>query len=255
MMWLKSIAVAFGMYSRIPVPSIAWSNDSVRFAMCALPLVGLAQGLVSVAWGLVCLWGSFPPLLCAAGFLGFPLLLNGGIHLDGLADASDALASHAPRERKLEIMKDSHLGAFGAIALCLYVVLLFALFASWTFTSMTLWCLPCVYVLSRSLSSWAVTFWPQARKQGMLRTFSDGASHVAVGISAVVFSVAAAAGLVVAGGAAGAATVVVALVTLCWYRWFALRQFGGVTGDVAGWFLQWLELVCVAVLVIGGLVA
>ena len=255
MKWLLSIAVAFGMYSRIPVPSVAWREDSMRYALCAFPLIGVAQGLLCVAWGALCLALGIPALLCAAGFLALPLLVNGGIHLDGLADTSDALASHAPRERMLEIMKDSHLGAFGAIALCVHAILLFAVFASWRFDAVSLWCLPCIFALSRALSGWAITFWPQARKQGMARSFSDGASRTAVGVFAALFSLAAAAGLVVAGGIAGGAAVAAALLMVAYYRHIARSRFGGGTGDVAGWFLQWTEFACIAVLAAGGAIA
>lgn len=255
MRWLLSIAVAFGMYSRIPVPAVAWREDTMRYALCAFPLVGLAQGLLCTAWAAACLALGFPALLCAAGLIALPLLLNGGIHLDGLADTSDALASHATRERMLEIMKDSHLGAFGAIAVCAHLVLLFGILASWELNPTLIWCFPCVFVLSRALSAWAVAFWPQARKQGMARSFSDGASRAAVGVFSALFGLAAAAGLVAAGGVPGACAVVVAAAMVGWYRFVALTKFGGVTGDVAGWFLQWTELACFAALTIGGLVA
>lgn len=255
MKWLLSIAVAFGMYSRIPVPAVAWREDSMRYALCAFPLVGLAQGLVCTAWSALCLAAGMPPLLCAAGLVAIPLAVNGGIHLDGLADASDALASHASRERMLEIMKDSHMGAFGAIALCAHMVLLFAVLASWELDAAAIWCFPCVFVLSRALSGWAVAFWPQARREGMARSFSDGASRRAVGVSSALFAFASAAGLAAAGGGPGACAVVAAAAMAAWYRHVALSRFGGVTGDAAGWFLQWAELACFAVLAIGGIVA
>ena len=68
MKWLLSIAVAFGMYSRIPVPSVAWREDTMRYALCAFPLIGVAQGLLCVAWGALCLALGIPALLCAAGW-------------------------------------------------------------------------------------------------------------------------------------------------------------------------------------------
>ena len=243
---LQTIAVAFAMFSAIPMPQFEWSQKNMRYALCAFPLIGAVCG------GLWCLAGVLPvpELVRAAGFCLVPVLVTGGIHLDGLADTSDALASHAPRERMLEIMKDSHLGAFGAIALCVHAILLFAVFASWRFDAVSLWCLPCIFALSRALSGWAITFWPQARKQGMARSFSDGASRTAVGVFAALFSLAAAAGLAVAGGIAAAALLMVA-----YYRHIALSRFGGVTGDVAGWFLQWTEFACIAVLAVGGAIA
>ena len=123
MIGLQTIAVAFAMFSALPVPQFAWNQKNMRYAMCAFPLIGAVIG------GLWCLCGALPlPMPAkAAGFCLIPVWVTGGIHLDGYADTCDALSSYGDREKKLEILKDPHCGAFAVIRLCSYFAAYLAL--------------------------------------------------------------------------------------------------------------------------------
>ena len=94
---------------------------------------------------------------------------------------------------------------------------------------------------------------PSARKDGMAATLAPAKKRPAQIAWLVGFAVASSAGMIVFSQFIGAVMVVVALCVLLWYRHMALSRFGGVTGDLAGWFLQWAELAMLAVLSIGGL--
>ena len=109
---LRSIVMAFCMFSRIPMPTVEWKNENMRYMLCAFPLVGAVIGLVLWLWQLLAAALGFGPLLWAAGLTLLPVAVTGGIHMDGFCDVSDALASHAPAEKKRAILKDSHTGAF-----------------------------------------------------------------------------------------------------------------------------------------------
>ena len=93
MIVLQTIAVAFAMFSAIPVPQFEWNEKNMRYAMCAFPLIGLVIG---AAW---CVCGALPlpGLARAAGFALVPAWVTGGIHLDGYADTCDALSSYGDR--------------------------------------------------------------------------------------------------------------------------------------------------------------
>ena len=115
---VKSLVIAFAMYSKLPMPRVEWDEKSLSRALWWFPAVGLAAG------GLLWLWLRLSQLLglstvlCAAGALLLPVAVSGGIHLDGFCDTCDALSSHQSRERKLEILKDSHTGAVAIICCC-----------------------------------------------------------------------------------------------------------------------------------------
>ena len=182
-----------------------------------------------------------------------PVAVTGGIHLDGLCDTSDALASWAPRERKLEIMHDPRAGAFGVIGVVVYLILQFSLFTALPLTAGTFLALLCSLVFSRALSGLAVECWPAARADGMAAGLSPAKKRAAIVVPLCAFAAASAAGMVACARAVGALMAVAGLLALAWYRHVALSRFGGVTGDLAGWFLQWAELAMLAMLVAGGM--
>ena len=112
---MKSLIIAFAMYSKFPMPRVDWEKKALSWALCWFPLVGLAVGAVLWLWLALAGWLGFGAVFTAALALLLPIALSGGIHLDGFCDTCDALSSHQSRERKLEILKDSHTGAFAII--------------------------------------------------------------------------------------------------------------------------------------------
>ena len=89
MIVLQTMAVAFAMFSALPVPQFTWNSKNMRYALCAFPLIG---GVIGALWSL-CGALPLPDMIRAGGFCLIPVLVTGGIHLDGYADTSDALSS------------------------------------------------------------------------------------------------------------------------------------------------------------------
>lgn len=122
---LRATGMAFALYSRIPMPPLDWESGARRYTLYAFPLVGLAVGGGLLLWTWLAGALGLGQLLWAAGMTAIPLLITGGIHLDGFCDVCDALASHQSRERKLEIMADPHVGAFAVQGCGLLLLLTF----------------------------------------------------------------------------------------------------------------------------------
>lgn len=241
---LGSFVIAFSMYSRIPMPQMEWTKDRMKYAMCFFPLIGAVIGLLELAlWYLCEAWDLpyFRQMLPVA----LPVLVTGGIHMDGLLDVIDARASHGDREKKLEILKDPHTGAFAIIGCGVYFILYLAAFLELQPDMIPAYCL--VFILTRALSGLAVVTFPLAKKSGLAATFSGAAQKRAVGIVMAGYLAAAEWGIWYLGGTAAAAvTFLISLfVYLSYYR-MAKREFGGITGDLAGYFLQVCELALVA---------
>lgn len=247
---LETTAVAFSMFSALPMPQFQWNKENMRYAMCAFPFIGFVIGGGVWVWSVLCYGLKFGTVLCAAGFTLIPLLITGGIHLDGLCDTADALASHAPVEKKLEILKDPHLGAFGAMSLAAYLLLQFALFTELAVTTTALWCLALGFAVSRTLSGFAVATFPCAKNSGLLHTFADHTSKVRVRVFLGAFMAILSAALLVLAGWYGAVVLGGALVLFLFYYVLSMRCFGGITGDLAGWFLQLCEIGMLGVLVL-----
>ena len=245
---LRAVGMAFALYSRIPVPPLDWESGARRYTLYAFPVVGLAVGGGLLLWTWLAGALGLGQLLWAAGMTAIPLLITGGIHLDGFCDVCDALASHQSRERKLEIMADPHVGAFAVQGCGLLLLLTFGLWCQAERTDGGLWAaLLLVPVLSRGLSAFAALTLPNARGGGLLAAVTGerrrgrwlplcGALLCAAGLAVLK------PGYLWIGGAA--------LLALWYYVKTAKREFGGTTGDLAGWFLQLCELACLAGLVL-----
>ena len=238
---LQTVAVAFSMFSRIPVPAVPWERENLRYSLCAFPLVGMVIGLVCWGWDAFCGILSAPSVLRAAGLCAIPVLLTGGIHLDGFCDTWDARSSHGDMERKQEILEDHHIGAFAVIHLCLYFLAVFALWAALPAFPPVIVLLS--FCLSRCLSGLAVASFPLAKDTGLAHTFATAADKRRVTAVLAVLSVSIALAMGVIGdGLTGWLASAAGLIAFLYYRRMALREFGGVSGDLAGWFLQTAEL-------------
>lgn len=242
---IRSFFMAFSMYSRIPVPQVAWREENRRYVLCFFPLIGAIIGILLLVWQRFCAWAELGKLLYAAGCVLLPVLVTGGIHMDGYIDVCDAKSSFGDREKLFEIMKDSHIGAFAAIHLSLYLLIQLALFSevdSWQLMAVA----GCGFVQSRALSGLAAVTFRNARGEGTLQNFTKSAHRRVTIIAEFVLLAASAAGMVLAGGWTGVAAFAAGVAVFAYYRRFSYRRFGGITGDLAGYFLQLCEIFVLA---------
>lgn len=247
---IHSLIIAFSTYSRIPMPRAEWSEENRRYSMCFFPWIGAVMGLLLAAWLWLCHAWAIGVLLRGAFAALLPILVTGGIHMDGFMDTTDATAAWQSRERRLEILKDSHTGAFAVIGCAGYLLLSAGLYSELTLSD----ALPmgCVFVLSRSLSALTLNHWPKARPEGMLADFAQASKKRAVDAACGAYLLLCAGLLLIFCGWKGAAMLLAAGACLLYYRCFSMKNFGGVTGDLAGWFVQITELACLAVVAVGG---
>src|SRR6266540_7064637 len=120
---MRTLRIAFGLMTTLPfrLPEDWSAGDSGRAALW-YPFIGLVLGTLTwLAWKAAIF--IFPPLVAGIITLVVWVALTGGLHLDGLADCCDGLFASASAERRLEIMKDPRVGAFGVIGLILILFL------------------------------------------------------------------------------------------------------------------------------------
>lgn len=253
MKWLETIAVAFAMFSAIPVPQPVWNKQNMRYAMCAFPLIG---AVIAFCWCVVA-WLAFQlnvsEVLRAALLCAVPVVLTGGIHLDGYADVADARASHASIERKHEILKDPNCGAFALIRTAVYLLVYAGFCAQWRADAYGFCGAASSFVASRCLSGWAVAGFPLAKNTGLAHTFAQSSDKKKVRITLAVLFAGISTLLVALFGIRGLFPVMAGLLVFVRYYVVAKKEFGGITGDLAGWFLQRCELAMLAAVVLGQL--
>ncbi|MBR2389334.1 MAG: adenosylcobinamide-GDP ribazoletransferase [Mogibacterium sp.] len=239
---LKAIAVAFAQYSRIPVPRFEWKEEDMRYSIAAFPLVGAVIGLVFFGVYRCTAHFALPDAAAALLLTAVPLIITGGFHVDGFMDVSDALSSFKSREEKLAILKDPHIGAFAVIrlAVCglIYVASLITVLASDESSSLILG-VASGFVLSRCLSALSVLSFRSAKKEGMLyyeATSAAGGRNANLIIVSVI-GAASVWAMVYFTWPAEYLMLIAGALSFAWYKHVSYKQFGGITGDTAGYFV------------------
>lgn len=243
MFLFESLLIAMSTYSAIPVPQFAWNDRNMKYAICFFPAVGILCGVALWGWLMLADYLQISSFFFAMVATCLPLLITGGIHMDGYMDTVDALASHRPRERKLEILKDPNCGAF-AVIYCGIYLLAYAGLLYELFTAGCIAVLCPTFVLSRSLCALCAVNMPNARKAGMLCAYTKNTEKHTATITLAVVLIVSGAATVLVSPIIGGITVFFAVVSALFYRKLAMKQFGGVTGDTSGFFLQICELAC-----------
>lgn len=242
---MRAIIIMFSTYSRIPMPQVRWDDKSRGYAICAFPLVGVVISLLCLGLVRLAAMLKIPDTALACLLISLPVIVTGGIHLDGLIDTSDARSSYADREKKLEILKDPHAGAFGIIRLALYLLLALAaleILLSRGMSRRTFIPALLIPVLSRICSGLMAQLLPKARRTGMLSDMVGRKTERGKVLLLAVQLVVCAAVLLAADLMAGGILLAAEAVLILYYRHMALAEFGGVTGDLAGWYLCMAEL-------------
>ncbi len=238
---INACIIAFAMYSKIPMPRADWNKENMKYAMCFFPWVGAVIGAVFYFWGIYAKRIPVGNNLYAVLLTLIPVVITGGIHLDGLLDTGDALSSYQSKERRLEILKDSHAGAF-AIIICVMYFLAYFGFAS-ELPREGIGVTAVGFFFSRCLSGISVTSFPCAKNSGLAATFANGADKRRAGRILIAEGILAGAFMLWLNLPLGVAAITGAMLTFLWYRRMSVEKFGGITGDLAGCFLQVCELV------------
>lgn len=236
------------MYSKIPMPRIEWNESSMKYTMCFFPLVGAVIGAVIYAAGQLMLWRGAPKLLFAAVMCVIPIIITGGIHMDGYIDTADALSSYGDRKKRLEIMSDPHIGAFAVIWTAVYFVLSLGLWSA--VDSGKLLAASFVFVISRALSGLGVVLFKPAKTSGLAAMFKNAAQKRVSAAVLLLWLAGAFTAAALLFYECAAAVAAAAAITFAAHYLNCRRNFGGITGDLAGAFLQTAELAMLGAIVL-----
>ncbi|MEL7255444.1 MAG: adenosylcobinamide-GDP ribazoletransferase [Pseudomonadota bacterium] len=233
----SDIIDAMQLLTRLPVPS----NDAPRGAAAAwaYPLAGLVLGALSAAVGLIGHALGLPAPLTALLSLATLIIATGALHEDGLADTADGLWGGWTPERRLEIMKDSRIGAYGVIALFLGLASRWA--ALWLLFEASPEAAAAAILVtaaaSRAMMPGVMATLPHARPDGLSAQVGDVPLPVALTGLGIALLVA-----VIFAGGGGIMALIWALVVTAFLARVALTKIGGQTGDILGATQQMAEI-------------
>lgn len=228
---LSDIAEALGLLTRLPVR--LWRDPRGAEAVWAYPLAGLVVGLIACGVALGAQTLGLPALATALVAILVMTALTGALHEDGLADWADALGARGGAEVRLAVMKDSHIGAFGVIALIASIGLRASLLAALPILPALLACT----MLSRAVMTLPMALLRHARSDGLARLV--GRPGITRCLMATTLG-----SLPVVGwlGVPALGVVSAALIAGSTPGLWARRRIGGQTGDILGATQQCAEI-------------
>ncbi|WP_378955053.1 adenosylcobinamide-GDP ribazoletransferase [Pelosinus sp. sgz500959] len=244
---MKDFITGFQFLTRIPIVSQSeWSTESFGRSVKFFPIIGGIIGLLLFGFVYIVQYlggGKVPIHAMAIGVVIIEIFLTGGLHCDGLMDTVDGVFSGRPRERMLEIMKDSRVGAFGAMAFSLLILVKYSLIMD--IEPMILpYALLVMPIVGRIAVVIGITLYPYARANGLGKVFYD-CSHrqtlYVAGISAIV--------LLVPLGKVAMMSGVLGIAMSFVFCQYVSKKLGGLTGDVYGAIIELTEIVALLVFI------
>ena len=231
-MW-RGVILAVQFLTVLPIRmQVEWNERMARAAVLSFPFVGAIIGTLLIAQHQL-LSGHVSLLVLSFSLLFSSIFLSGGLHADGWMDCSDAYFSYRDLQRRLDIMSDSRVGAFAVLSILFLLGFRFV-FMFETIAHLSLFSLFCLPFLSRLGMTLLLLTAPLAKQTGMAAAFRQYVDHRYVPIIVMY-------GLI---AFLSRETLVLFLALMLFYvaaRAFAVKQFGGITGDVLGAFIEGSE--------------
>lgn len=251
-MIFKSLIISFSMYSIIPMPRTDWQSEDMKYTFCFFPFIGAIIGLLSYSWYLLASFLGLNNVFMIVIMLLIPIILSGGIHLDGLIDTCDAIFSYGDREKKIEILKDPRTGAFGVIGCAVYFISLLGILSQLIETPKYILLILTPYFISRSVGALALLTIKKAKSSGLASTFSQATEkpvNIIVLISYLII-------IMVFTALTSLGVFLAVLVVLSLFIGLYIRRikkdFAGITGDLTGFLIMMTELLILLVIAIAG---
>ncbi|WP_160687827.1 adenosylcobinamide-GDP ribazoletransferase [Clostridium sp. C2-6-12] len=243
----KGFIMSLSMFTIIPTPYVEWDDEGAKNMMKFYPVIGLIVGTI---WSLAYYFMKFfntSIVLKSAVIMIVPFIITGMLHLDGFMDVCDAILSRRDREEKLRILKDSTIGAFAVIALLILFFMQFGGIYSIVEKNMPFYTLVLIPVVSRSIVAYFLLS-RKTIKESTLGTYFKKGTNIK-DILIMVFSLLFAAGvsfLLLKIYGLILVFLIIFAVTLAVEK--CKKEFGGISGDVAGFALVLGEVTGVLVL-------
>ena len=242
---LSGLPLALQFFSQVPIRANSpMTKQSVTAMFLFFPLIGLIEG--ALLYGIANIVpASFHVFLVAVLLLLVRMTLTGGLHLDGLADTADAYFSYGDIAKRQDILKDPRIGAFGAMAIGMALLLRLAIYVQLLIADVSLVYFLAVPVLVRSGMTLYLISTTPAKASGMAHFFREKFHYGVLTAGHFVWLLAVV--LVVPKMLLVAATL---LVFLWLFKWWTRKHFGGSSGDMCGAFVEGGELLLWLVLLI-----
>ena len=236
---LESIVVAFQFLTRLYLPiNVEWDTGNLRRSLTWFGLVGAFIGVILA--GAMTLFNRFDliPAVSAIIILLIWIFITGGMHIDGISDMADGFFSMRDKEKTLEIMKDSHVGAFGVITIVFLLLIKFEMLKEFIIIEKNVWLLILPPTIARIAAGLVLSFYETTKKSGLGYTFhsSDPRLFWAIGfiVTLIISSILNIKSLIFIG---------IAILASNLMALWAKKKIGGLNGDIYGAIVETVEVI------------
>lgn len=236
---LESIVVAFQFLTRLYLPiNVEWDTANLRRSLMWFGLVGAFIGVILA--GAMTLFNRFDliPAVSAIIILLIWIFITGGMHIDGISDMADGFFSMRDKEKTLEIMKDSHVGAFGVITIVFLLLIKFEMLKEFIIIEKNVWLLILPPTIARIAAGLVLSFYETTKKSGLGYTFhsSDPRIFWAIGfiVTLIISSILNIKSLIFIG---------IAILASNLMALWAKKKIGGLNGDIYGAIVETVEVI------------
>lgn len=238
----KGFIMAVSMFTVLPTPYIEWDDDGVKNMMKFYPIVGLiVGGIWSIVYYLISSL-NVSIILKSVIIMILPFIVTGMLHLDGFMDVCDAILSRRDKEEKLRILKDSATGAFSVISLVILFFLQFGGIYSILDKKIPFYILILIPIVSRSIVAYYLLSRATIKESTLGTYFKKGTNihdRIIMIMSLLIMFIISFMLLNVY----GIALVSLIIIGITWAVEKCKKEFGGISGDVAGFALVVGEVV------------
>lgn len=236
---LESIVVAFQFLTRLYLPiNVEWDTANLRRSLMWFGLVGAFIGVILA--GAMTLFNRFNVIPAVSGIiiLIIWIFITGGMHIDGISDMADGFFSMRDKEKTLEIMKDSHVGAFGVITIVFLLLIKFEMLKEFIIIEKNVWLLILPPTIARIAAGLVLSFYETTKKSGLGYTFhsSDPRIFWAIGfvVTLIISSILNIKSLIFIG---------IAILASNLMALWAKKKIGGLNGDIYGAIVETVEVI------------
>lgn len=237
--YFRAFMMCMTMFCAIPCPFHDWDDESRPLMTLFLPFVGLWIGCLWALSSYVMRLLGVPALLAGAVLAAFPVIVTGGMHMDGFLDVSDAVRSWRDVTERRRILKDPHVGSFAVVDTVILLMIQFAAFASVKDETVP-YSLILIPTVSRCAAALAVTLLRPISESEYSGAYRKGIKTSHIVFLAAVSVLTVALGFVLLGRYGFVSVAVIAGYLLYMRR--AFRSLDGMSGDVSGYALTFGEL-------------
>lgn len=239
---IRNAKATFSLYTSFPVSEVSYDESSTQYITAFLPMTGVPICLVTILAAMLLRTGKCQSAFAGAILLLIPLLISGGVHLEGFMKCSDALAADRKQDERLAVLRDAHLGSYAVMDLCMFFLLFFGSFCQIWNDPDALPVMAMAYIMSRAFLGLMILLCPVPVPDDMTGYLRSQANTEKMKWILIGWIVAVTAGMAAFRPLYGLVCLDVGILHFLWFRRCMVRQFGGNNESLGGSFLCRTEM-------------